>query len=163
MTKATAILRRPAVKPDLVVDEVVLDHHARASRHAHWHSKGGLHIDLDLDKPTAIADGDALKLDDGRLVVVRAAPEALLSLKADNPSRLLKALWQLGSNHCAVEVAGDAVYVENSPSVSELVRGLGLSMEPVTRAFHPEKAAHAHHHDHDHAHGPGCGHHHHDH
>ncbi|WP_462119892.1 urease accessory protein UreE [Methylorubrum extorquens] len=177
MPKASLIVRKAAVRPDLVVDTVTLDHAARSQAHAHLTTAGGLSVDLHLDRAAGLEDGDALKLEDGRLVAVRAAEEALLEVRAGNPARLLRLAWQLGGEHVPAEVGAEVLYVPTS--AAELIRGAGCSAEPVNRPFKPEKAAHDHsqcghdhhhhdhgheahaHHDHDHGHSHahgGCGH-----
>ncbi|HVG81135.1 MAG TPA: urease accessory protein UreE [Methylomirabilota bacterium] len=157
MPRVTTIVRKPAVKADRVVDIITLDHEARNRRHGRLQAEGGTEIHLDLDMETTVNDGDALRLEDGRLVQVKAAAESLLEVKAENPLRLTRLAWHLGSSHGLVEVTGDALYVENSPAVAELVRGQGCTATPVERPFKPERSAHACDHDHGHHH------HHHDH
>ncbi len=157
MPRVTTIVRKPAVKADRVVDTITLDHAARNRREATLTAEGGIEIRLDLDMETTVNDGDALRLEDGRLVQVKAAPERLLEVKAENPLRLTRLAWHLGSQHGLVEVAADAIYVENDPLIAELVRGQGCTATPVERPFRPERSAHAC--DHDHGHG----HHHHGH
>lgn len=153
-SKARLIVRKPAVRPDLVVDTVTLDHAARAQAHAHFTTAGGLSVDLALDRAMGLEDGDALKLEDGRLVGVRAAEEALLEVRAGNAARLLRLAWQLGGEHVPAEVGQDALYVP--ARAADLVRGAGCTATPVQRPFRPEKAAHDHsqcghdHHGHDH-------------
>ncbi|MBM6594664.1 urease accessory protein UreE [Microvirga pudoricolor] len=166
MPRAVTVVRKPAVKPDRVVDTVTLDHAARSRRQAHIHGEGGSHIDVDLQMETVLNDGDALRLEDGSLVLVKAAAESLLEVRAENPLRLTRLAWHLGSQHGLAEVTAEAVYVENNPAVAELVRGQGCTATPVLRAFRPEQSAHAcdheHHHghgDHDHGHHHGHGHH----
>ncbi len=177
MLKATIIVRRPAVRADRVADTVDLDHAGRAAPPATLTATGGLAFGMDLPKAGALEDGDALKLEDGRLVVVRALAEDLLEVRAENPARLMRLAWQLGGNHVAAEIGGDVLLVPASPATAELVRGQGCTATPVSRAFRPEKMAHDHstcghdhghdhhdhdhghnHHDHDHGHGHGHGH-----
>ena len=74
MLRATTIVRKPAVRPDAVVDTVTLDHAARQADHAHLTGEGGLGFTVTLAK-AGLEDGDALRLDDGRLVAIRAAAE----------------------------------------------------------------------------------------
>ncbi|WP_375453936.1 urease accessory protein UreE [uncultured Methylobacterium sp.] len=155
MPRATTIVRKAAVRPDAVVDTIDLDHAGRQAGHAHLHSAGGLHIDLALARAAALEDGDALRLDDGRLVAVRAAPEPLLAVRAGNPARLMRLAWQLGGNHVPAEIGADVLHVPASPATAELVRGQGCTATPVTRAFRPERMAHDHStcgHDHAHDH-----------
>jgi len=173
MTKATTIVRKAAVKPDQVADWVTLDHTARMAAYGHVVTSTGTEVRLQLAKAAILEDGDALRLEDGRLVAVRAQEEALLEVRAENPARLLRLAWQLGGSHVPVEVGADALYAP--ASAAELVRGAGCSATPVTRAFKPEKDAHdhsrcghdhghdhshnhGHSHDHDHAHDPAHGH-----
>lgn len=183
MLRATTVLRKAAVKPDRVVDTVTLDHEGRNRRRMALTADGGLDFLLDLDKATALNDGDAVTLEDGRLVQVRAAPQRLLEVRAENPMRLLRLAWHIGNRHTAAEITAEAVYIEEDHVLAEMVRGQGGVATPVTRPFRPESGAyahdcghdHGHAHDHDHSHeshrhgasghvhGPGCGHDHHGH
>ena len=183
MLRATTIVRKPAVRPEAVVDTLVLDYAARQATQDSLTSEGGSRVALTLQKNTGLEDGDALRLDDGRLVAVRAAAESLLEVRAENPARLLRLAWQLGGNHVTAEIGADVLYVPADAAVAELIRGQGCTATPVTRAFRPERAAHDHRqcghdhhdpvqdhghaahdhahpsqHDHGHVHGPDCKH-----
>ncbi|MBF9232095.1 urease accessory protein UreE [Microvirga alba] len=158
MPRAATIVRKPAVKADRVVDTVILDHAARNRRHATLKGEGGTEILLDLDMETTLNDGDALRLEDGQLVQVKAATERLLEVRAENPLRLMRLAWHLGSQHGLAEITGDAFYVEDTPALAELVRGQGCVATPVSRSFQPERSLHVCDHDHGH-HGHDHGHH----
>jgi urease accessory protein len=164
MPRVATIVRKPAVKADRVVDTVTLDHEARNRRHGALKGEGGTEILLDLDMETTINDGDALRLEDGNLVQVKAASEKLLEIRAEDPLRLVRLAWHLGSQHGLVEVASDALYIENDPALAELARGQGCTATPVERSFKPERSVHVCDHDHGHHHhGHDHAHHHHDH
>lgn len=166
MPRVTTIVRKPAVKADRVVDTVTLDHEARNCRQATLTGEGGTEILLDLDMETTINDGDALRLEDGSLVQVKAKPEGLLEVKAENPLRLMRLAWHLGSNHGLAEITNDALYIENDPALAELARGQGCTVTPVERPFKPERSTHVcghDHHHHGHGHHHSHEHHHHDH
>ena len=156
--RATAIVRRAAVKAEKVVDTLVLGHAARKLFQGELTGEGGLAVTLDLDRETALDEGDALKLEDGRLVAIRAASERLIEVTSENPARLLRIGWHLGDRHVAMEVGTDAIYVPSEPGAAEIVRGLGGAMSEVARPFRPERGGHGHHHHghdhggHDHAH-----------
>lgn len=162
MPRVTTIVRKPAVKADRVVDTVSLDYAERNRRHAHLKGEGGTEIHLDLDMETTINDGDAFRLENGSLVQVKAKAESLLEVKAENPLRLMRLAWHLGSNHGLAEITNDALYIENDPALAELARGQGCQVTPVERPFKPERSAHVCDHDHHH-HGHGHHHHGHDH
>jgi urease accessory protein len=153
MIRATTIVRRPAVKPERVADTLTLDHESRHRRRIALTGEGGLVFLLDLDRATALDDGDAVKLEDGRLVQVRAAPERLIEITTGNPLRLMKVAWHLGNRHVATELGADALYIAHDHVLLEMVRGLGASAREVDRPFRPERGAYEGGHDHgSHAH-----------
>ncbi|NNM73594.1 urease accessory protein UreE [Enterovirga aerilata] len=151
MLRATSIVRRPAVKADRVADTLTLDHEARHRRRVALTASGGLSFLLDLDRAAVLDDGDAVKLEDGRLVQIRAAPERLIEIRTDNPLRLMKVAWHIGNRHVAAEITADAIYIAHDHVLMEMVRGLGASATVVERPFRPERGAY-------HEHGPDCGH-----
>jgi urease accessory protein len=163
MLRATRVVRKPAVRADRVVDTVTLDHDGRSRRRFALKGDNGLEFLMDLDRTAALNDGDALKLEDGRLIAVKAAPQRLLQVRAENPLRLLRAAYHVGNRHTPAEVTAEALYIEDDPVLAELVRGQGCTATPVERPFQPERGAydhdcghdHAQHgHDHDHDHSP---------
>lgn len=159
--RATSVVRRAAVKTERVVDTLTLDHDARHKRRVALKADGGLDFLIDLDKATLLDDGDALKLEDGQLVQVKAAPEKLLEIRAENPLRLLRVAWHIGNRHTPAEITADAIYIEDDHVLAEMVRGQGCSITPVTRPFRPERGAYDPHddgHTHGHEHHAGCGH-----
>jgi len=169
MIRATKVLRRDALAGE-IVDRIVLDHGDRHRRRVAMRSAGGLRFLLDLPEPTVLDDGDALVLQDGRLVWVEAAPEPLLEIRAPDDHALKRLIWHIGNRHIPAEIGADAVYIGFDHVLAEMVRGLGGSAEPVERPFRPEGgayagagAAHPHHghphHGHSHHHDG----HHHDH
>ena len=169
MLRATAIVRKAAVRPDRVADTVTLDHEGRQRRRFALRGEGGLEFLLDLEKAAVLNDGDALKLEDGRLVAVKAAPQPLLEIRAENPLRLTRIAWHIGNRHTAAEITADALYIEDDHVLAEMVRGQGGTATRVTRPFQPERGAYEHDCGHDHgahdhgAHGHGAHGHAHDH
>jgi urease accessory protein len=171
MLRATAVVRKAAVKADRVADTVVLDHDGRHRRRVALRGEGGLDFLLDLDKAAALADGDAVRLEDGRLVEVRAAPQALLEIRAENPLRLMRVAWHIGNRHTPAEIGVDAIWIEDDHVLAEMVRGQGCTATPVRRPFRPERGAYEHncghdhgdaHHQHHHGRNPDDAPHHHD-
>jgi urease accessory protein len=172
MLRATSVVRKAAVRAERVVDTLTLDHDDRNRRRLALKADGGLDVLLDLDKATVLADGDAVKLEDGSLVQIKAAPQSLLEIRAENPLRLMRVAWHIGNRHTPAEITADAIYIENDHVLAEMVRGQGCAMTTVERPFQPERGAYDHAHGHDHAHDDACGcghdhhghdHHHHDH
>jgi urease accessory protein len=168
MLRATSIVRKAAVKAEKIVDMVTLDHDDRQKRRVALKGEKGLDLLLDLDRTTMIGDGDALKLEDGGLVAVRAAPEKLLKITAENALRLTRIAWHIGNRHTPAEITADAIYIGADHVLAEMVRGQGGLAEEIVRPFQPERGAydhggHDHHgrgHDHSHDHSHGHDHHH---
>jgi urease accessory protein len=101
-------------------------------------------------------DGDAVKLEDGSLVLIKAAAQKLIEITAENPLRLARVAWHIGNRHTPAEITANAIYIEHDHVLAEMVRGQGCAMADVERPFQPERGAY----DHDHA---NCGHDHHGH
>ena len=160
MIRATRILRRDTLTGGEIVDRVVLDHGDRHRRRVAMRGLGGLGFLLDLPESTVLDDGDALILEDGRLVWIEAAPERLLEIRAPSDQALKRLIWHIGNRHIPAEIGADAVWIAYDHVLAEMVRGLGGSAEAVERPFRPEGGAYSggHAHGHDHPHG---GHHHH--
>ncbi|GJD59006.1 urease accessory protein UreE [Methylobacterium dankookense] len=167
MIRATRLLRADALSGAEIVDRVVLDHGERHRRRVAMRGAGGLAFLLDLPEATVLEDGDALVLQDGRLVWVEAAPERLLEIRAPSDHALKRLIWHIGNRHIPAEIAPDAVYIAYDHVLAEMVRGLGGTAEAIERPFRPEGGAyagggHRHHHGHGH-HDHEHGHHHHAH
>ena len=165
MQRATTLIRKIAVKPERVVDRVTLDHDARHRRRISLIGLAGTRVLLDLDKATVMKGGDALKLEDGSLMLIEAAPEKLLKITSDNPLRLMRLAWHIGNRHTPAELAADALYIAYDHVLEEMVRGLGGRTEVTMRPFEPEGGAyeghgneHGHEHGHGHSHASGHAH-----
>ena len=154
MLRATAVVRRPAVQVEAIVDTLTLDHEQRHRRRMAMTADGGLSFLLDLDRAAVLDDGDAVRLEDGRLVRIKAAPEPLVEVRTDDPLRLKKIIWHLGNRHVPAEITDEAVYIAEDHVLIDMVRGLGATAALVHRPFRPERGAydgatrqaHAHHH-----------------
>jgi urease accessory protein len=156
MQRAISVVRKAAVKQDRIVETLTLDHEDRNRRRVALKGDGGRDILLDLDKATALGDGDAVKLEDGSLVLIRAAAQKLIEITAENPLRLSRVAWHIGNRHTPAEITATAIYIEHDHVLAEMIRGQGCAMSEVERPFQPERGAY----DHDHA---DCGHDHHGH
>lgn len=165
LLRATEIIRAGLwnVRP---ADVVRLDYDRRTRRRIALTGAGGLAFLLDLAKTPVLAAGDGLKLEDGRIVAVEAAPERLLKIACADERALARIAWHLGNRHLATEIGACVVYIRDDHVIADMARGLGAEVRTVERPFNPEGGAyghgavqgHHHHHDHD---GHGHGHHHH--
>jgi urease accessory protein len=149
------------------IDFVALDHDARHRRRIAMKTAGGIDFLLDLPKPVALRHGDGLRLDDGRVVEVRAAPESVVDIAADGPAELVRIAWHLGNRHLPTQLLGRRLRIRRDHVIEDLVLRLGGRLLPQEAPFDPEGGAYGagetqrpehHHHGHEHH-----GHDHHDH
>jgi len=158
-------------------DSVVLEFDERYRRRFVMTGVNGLAFLLDLPDAAVLRNGDGLKLEDGRVVEVLAAPEPLAEIRASDPLALMRVAWHLGNRHLPTEMTPKALRIRRDRVVEDMARGLGARVTPVEAPFNPEGGAyvqaeaphgHASGHDHDngphghshaHAHGPGHDHH----
>ncbi|MCK1746236.1 urease accessory protein UreE [Bradyrhizobium sp. 139] len=151
-------------------DTVVLDFDDRHRRRMAMTGTRGLEFLLDLENAVALRGGDALVLEDGRLVEVVAAPEPLLEIRGRDPHHLVRVGWHLGNRHLPTQIMAKSLRIRRDHVIEAMVKGLGARVIEIEAPFDPEggayaDAGHAHGHD-DHAHDHGHhdhGHDHHDH
>ncbi|MGY2048080.1 urease accessory protein UreE [Methylobacterium sp. JK268] len=158
LPRATRVVRRDALTSGEIIDRIVLDHGDRHRRRVALRGLGGLAFLLDLPEPVVLEDGDALRLEDGRLVWVEAAPERLLEIRAPDDRALKRLIWHIGNRHIPAEIGVEAVWIAEDHVLAAMVEGLGGTAVPVLRPFRPEGGAyaggHSHAHDHHgHSHG----------
>lgn len=162
MIRATQV--RPQVRwTEAAADTVVLDFDDRHRRRMAMTGTRGLEFLLDLKEAVALRGGDALVLDDGRLIEVVAAPEPLVEIRGTDPHHLVRVAWHLGNRHLPTQIVGKGLRIRRDHVIEDMVRGLGARVIVIEAPFDPEggayagggHAAHGHdHHDHDrHDHG----------
>lgn len=159
--RATRILPPGGFTPD---GEVLLDFDDRFRRRKRFQTAGGIAFLLDLADATVLADGVGVALEDGRVILVRAAEEPLLEVRAGEAASLLRLAWHLGNRHLPAELAGDRILIREDHVIEAMLRGLGARLAKVRAPFNPEGGAYGeHNHSHHQPHGQPHGHHHHHH
>ncbi len=143
-------------------DVVRLDYDRRTRRRISLTGLGGLTFLLDLAKAPVLRDGDGIRLEDGRIVAVQAAPERLLEITCADAHQLARVAWHLGNRHLATEIADRVIHIRDDHVIADMVRGLGAETRRVERAFNPEGGAYGEGAVHGHSHGHGHHHHSHD-
>ena len=151
--RALAVRRGGAAGAD---DRVRLDYRDRFVRRRRLATAGGLAVIVDLPETVSLDDGDALVLDDGRLVAVEAAPEALVEARAAAGARagsLARLAWHVGNRHTPAEIRPDCLRVQRDHVIEDMLRHLGADLRPVDAPFRPEGGAYGHGRTHGHHHG----------
>jgi urease accessory protein len=144
----TIILREESPAP--LSDCITLDESQRHRRRMAMVSDGGIAFLLNLSEARLLREGDAIVLNDGRLIEVKAKPEALLAVRGQDARHLLTLAWHLGNRHLPAAIEADRILIRRDHVIADMVRGLGGSLEEVEAAFDPAAGAYAGHgHSHD--------------
>jgi urease accessory protein len=122
-------------------DSVVLEFDERYRRRFVMTGVGGLAFLLDLPEAAMLRGGDALRLEDGRVVEVLAAAEPLAEIRAADPLALMRVAWHLGNRHLPTEMTPKALRIRRDPVIEDMARGLGARVTPVEAPFNPEGGA----------------------
>lgn len=136
-----------------VADTVVLDLDARHRRRIVMRGTAGLEFLLDLRQTHRMKHGDALVVEDGRLVAVVAAPEPLAAIHCAARGQLVRIAWHIGNRHLPVMIEVDRLMIRQDHVIEDMVRGLGGTVTHLEAPFEPEGGAYAggwHGHDHPH-------------
>jgi len=167
MKRAIAIVAKGDSRLDGELPTITLAREERYRRRIAWTTDDGTPFLLDLTEAIYLPDGTGLTLDDASTIVVRAAPEELLQITANNTHDLSRIAWHIGNRHTPAEITSDAIFILPDHVLAEMVQGLGGIVARVSRPFEPEGGAygghgtlergHHHHGDND------GGHHNHDH
>ena len=134
-------------------DSVVLDFDDRHRRRMAMTGTRGLEFLLDLEQAVVLRGGDALVLEDGRLIEVVAAAEPLAEIRGRDSQHLVRIGWHLGNRHLPTQIMAKALRIRRDHVIEAMVKGLGARVIDIEAPFDPEGGAYA-----DAGHGHGHGH-----
>jgi len=130
----------------------------------------GRALGIFLPRGTVVRGGDVLVAEDGSLVRVVAAPQAVLRIthcsEHGTPFDLTRAAYHLGNRHVPIELTPAHLQIEPDHVLADMLRAMHLTVVATQAPFEPEGGAyaggghlhHGHSHDHEHGHGHGHGH-----
>jgi urease accessory protein len=139
----------------------------------------GRQLGVFLPRGTLVRGGDVLIAEDGSMIKVIAAPQAVLRITActahGTPFDLTRAAYHLGNRHVPIELKPDHLKIAPDHVLADMLRAMHLTVQEVTEAFEPEGGAYSaggHGHSHApaaspitavppaaaHVHGPDCNH-----
>lgn len=126
----------------------------------------GRRIGVFLPRGTVVRGGDVLVTQDGSLLKVVAAPQAVLRITPchahGSPFDLIRAAYHLGNRHVPIELKPNHLKIEPDHVLADMLRQMHLIVKEAMEPFEPESGAygehgghghdhgHAHHHPHDH-------------
>jgi len=141
-------------------DAVVLAHDERTLRRRLLTLRSGAELLVDLPATVALQTGDVLVLEDGRLVEIIAAEEALHAVKGRDARHVMELCWHIGNRHLPCQIIHEEdgnwlVLIGRDPVIGTMLEGLGATVSevfgpfsPIRGAYSGEGHAHGHHHPH---------------
>jgi urease accessory protein len=158
MRRAASVVPSGAWPQAERTDCITLVYDDRYRRRLRLLGDGGTDFLLDLPEPTVLHDGDGLALDDGGYVMVKAADETLIEVRARDPALYVRLAWHLGNRHLPAQIEADRILIRDDHVIVDMLKGLGAEVRAVSAPFNPEGGAYGqHNHDHRHPHAHGAG------
>lgn len=118
-------------------DAVTLAHDERVLRRRRLVTVHGEGVLVDLPRTVRIEHGDALELEDGRLLEVVAAEEPLLEIRGD----LARLAWHIGNRHVPCQIEAERLLVGRDRVLCDMLARLGAELREVSEPFAPEGGA----------------------
>ena len=117
-------------------DTVVLDFDDRHRRRMAMTGTRGLEFLLDLENAVALRGGDALVLEDGKLIEVVAAAEPLVEIRGADPLHLVRVAWHLGNRHLPTQIMPKGLRIRRDHVIEAMVKGLGARIIEIEAYLH---------------------------
>ncbi len=131
-------------------DTIELSYDGRFLRRKVLTSSQGTLFLVDLAQATSLDHGDAFELEDGRLIAVVAAQEALLEVTGADLARIA---WHIGNRHTPCQIDGDRLLIQRDHVIRNMLKLIGAEVREIVAAFRPEGGAYGHGRTHGHDHG----------
>ena len=136
---APALLKRAAT--------VELDWDVRQKSRFETTDSSGRALGIFLARGTTVRGGDVLVAQDGSLVRVIAASQAVLRIthctQHGSPFDLIRAAYHLGNRHVPIELKPDHLKIEPDHVLADMLRAMHLIVHAASEAFEPESGAYS--------------------
>jgi urease accessory protein len=129
--------------PDQTVyDTLVLSIDQRERTRFRARLSGGESVGVMIDRGgPSLRPGEGLSDDDGVIIRVEAAAEAVSTVRASDALGLVRAAYHLGNRHTSVELSAGCLRYRQDHVLDSMIEGLGLALVHETVPFHPEPGA----------------------
>jgi urease accessory protein len=140
MIRATQVLKAGSwqVTP---ADRITLSYDERHRRRLRFLADAGTEFLLDLPRTTVLRGGDGLQLEDGRVILVAAAAEPLLEVRATEGEQLARLAWHIGNRHLPAQILPERILIREDSVIEDMLTGLGATVRHVAEPFTPEPGA----------------------
>lgn len=137
---------------DKIDGELVLPFELREKSRFRAQLVSGETVAVFTERGTILRDADLMRGDDGRVVRIRSAKEAIYRVECSTAQTLLRCAFHLGNRHTQAQIGTDArggfLRIRRDPVLRDMLAGLGAIVTEEDAAFEPEAGAYGggHHH-----------------
>jgi urease accessory protein len=125
---------------------LVLEADERRIRRKALRLPDGEDVLIDFPSTVTLADGDALQLQDGRLVGIKAAAEALYEITGRDRVHIVRLAWHIGNRHLPAQLEETRLLIRRDHVIRDMLIGLGATVRDIEGPFSPEHGAYSHSH-----------------
>ncbi len=152
------LIEKMASSDALATETLVLTFEFRCKSRLRTRLENGEEVGLFLERGTVLRGGDLLEANDGRIVAVAAAIEAVMEARSRDALLLARAAYHLGNRHVVVQLLPGRVRFARDHVLGEMLAGLDMEVIEAHAPFEPESGAYGGHGGHGHsADGEGRG------
>ena len=111
----------------------------------------GSEIGLMLPRGTILRGGDAIKAEDGTVIMIKAAEETVSSAEINDATLFARACYHLGNRHVPLQINNNSIRYLHDHVLDDMLAGLGVQTICQQATFEPESGAYGgghHHHSH---------------
>lgn len=141
--RAIEVLPAASWDRESAVDRVCLSFDERNRRRFLYVAVGGTEFLLDLPRATVLRDGDGLRLENGGVIAVEAAPESLVEVSAPDEQTLLRLAWHIGNRHLPAQLEASRILIRSDHVIVQMLQGLGATVRALEAPFNPESGAYS--------------------
>jgi len=111
----------------------------------------GTDIGLMLPRGTILRGGDAIKAEDGTVIMIKAAEETVSVANINDATLFARACYHLGNRHVPLQISDNSLRYLHDHVLDDMLAGLGVKITCQQATFEPESGAYGgghHHHSH---------------
>jgi len=144
MRRAVSLAHKGEWPGGRFVAEVTLPFEERNQPRVEMTDDQGRVFMLDMEKAVRLNDGDGLVLEDGGVIRVAAALEAIADINCADAQELARFAWHLGNRHILVEVLDEGTLrIRDEAATIEILQGIGATITRYMAPFSPEAGAYS--------------------
>ncbi|MGY6696154.1 MAG: urease accessory protein UreE [Roseinatronobacter sp.] len=155
MTDLPPVRRLLKSRPDRCDGAVILDYDSRLIRRKRLQTAEGRGFLVDLAEVTNLDAWWGFELEDGSVLEIVPADEALTEVTGDLP----RLAWHIGNRHTPCQIESARLLIRHDHVIEAMLNQLGATLRHITGPFTPEGGAYGHGRTMGHDHGPAPHHH----